>query len=63
MCKSSFDVVDRIDWLLWGVVIIVFLVIIIKVDEVGVIVVASLPLQAVTSEVSLLSTLKTCVVS
>ena len=63
MSKSSFDIVNRIDRLLRGVVVIVFLVIVIKVDEVCVVVVTSLPLRAIASEVPLLATLEACVTS
>ena len=49
--------------MLWGVVIIVFLVIVVKIDEIGIIVVVSLPLRAVTGEVSLLPALEACVIS
>ena len=62
MSKSSLDIVNRVDWLLRGVVVVVLLVIVVKIDEVGVIVIASLPLRAVTSEVSLLPALEACVV-
>ena len=63
MSKSSFNIIDGIDRLLRGVVVIVFLVIIVKINEIGVVVIASLPLQAIASEVSLLATLETCIVS
>ena len=63
MSKPSFDIVNGVDWLLRGVVIVVFLVIVVEIDEIGIIVVASLPLRAVAGEVPLLATLKTCVVS
>ena len=62
MSKSGLDVVNRVDWLLWGVVVVVFLIIVVKIDEVGIVVIASLPLGAITSKVSLLTTLEACVV-
>ena len=63
MSESSFNIVNRVDWLLRGVVVIVFLVIVVEIDEIGIIVVAPLPLRAIASEVSLLTALETCVVS
>ena len=63
MSKSSFDVIDRVDRLLWGVVIVVLLVIVVKIDEISVVIVAPLPLRAIAGEVSLLTALETCVVS
>ena len=63
MSKSGLDIVNRVDWLLWGVVIIVLLVIVVKIDEISVVIAASLPLRAIAGEVSLLTALETCVVS
>ena len=63
MSKSSFDIVNGVDWLLRGIVVVVLLVIIVKIDEVSIVVVAALPLRAVASEVSLLATLETRIVS
>ena len=63
MSKSSCDVVKGVSWLLQGVVVIVFLIIVVKIDEVGIVVIASLSLGAVAGEVSLLTALETCVVS
>ena len=62
MSESGFDVVNRVNGLLQGIVVVVFLVIVVKIDEIGIIVVASLPLRAVASEVPLLATLEACVV-
>ena len=62
MSESGFNIVNRVDRLR-GVVVVVFLVIVIKIDEIGIIVAASLSLRAVASKVSLLPTLETCVVS
>ena len=63
MSKSSFDVIKRIHWLLRGIIVVILLVIVIKIDEVGVVIIASLPLRAVTGEMSLLTALKTCIIS
>ena len=63
MSESGFNVVNRVDRLLRGIVVIVFLVIIVKIDEIGVVVVASLSLRAVAGKVSLLSALEACVIS
>ena len=63
MSKSGLDVINRVDWLLRGVVVVIFLVIVVKIDEIGVVVVASLPLRAITSKVSLLPTLEASVTS
>ena len=63
MSKSSFDVIDWVGWLLRSVVVIVFLVVVIEIDEVRIVVVAPLPLGAVASEVSLLAALETCIIS
>ena len=62
MSKSSFDIINQIDWLLRGVVVVVFLVIVVKIDEVGIVVTALLPLRAVTGKVPLLAALETCVI-
>ena len=61
MSESSFDVIEWIGWLLWGTTVVVFLVIVVEINEIGVIVIASLPLRAVAGEVSLLATLETCI--
>ena len=58
----SLDIVNRVDWLLRSIIVVVFLVIVIEIDEIGVIIVSSLPLRAVASEVPLLATLETCIV-
>ena len=63
MCKSSFNVFKGVIWLLWGAVVVVFLIIVVEVNEVGIVVIASLPLWTVAGEVSLLPTLETCIVS
>ena len=63
MGEPSFDVVNGVDWLLRGVVVVILLVIVVKIDEIGVVIVASLPLWAVAGEVSLLAALETSVVS
>ena len=62
MSKSGLYVVVWIDRLLWTIVIVVILIIIVEVDEVGVIVVVSLPLWAVTYKMSLLATLEARVI-
>ena len=62
MSKSGFNVVNGVNRLLRGVIVVVFLIIVVEIDEVGIVVVASLPLRAVTSEVPLLTTLEACVV-
>ena len=63
MSESGFNIVEWVCWLLWGVVVVVFLIIVVKVNEIGVVVIASLPLRAITGEVSLLTALETCVIS
>ena len=65
MCQSGFDVVQWIGWLLLGIVVIIFLIVFIEVNEVGIaiIIVAVLPLRAVVGKMLLLSTLEACVVS
>ena len=63
MGESGFNIVNRVDGLLRGVVVVVLLVIVVKIDEIGIVVVALLPLWAVAGEVPLLATLETCVVS
>ena len=63
MSKSSFDIVNGVDRLLWGVIVVVFLVIVVKIDEVGIIIIAPLSLWAVAGEMSLLTALETCIVS
>ena len=63
MCKSSFDIIKRVVWLLQGVVVIVFLVVVIEVDEVGIVVVVSLSLRAVMGKMFLLPALEASVVS
>ena len=60
MSESSFDVTKWVDWLLRGVIVIVFLIIVVKIDEIGVVIVL-LPLRAVTGKVSLLTTLEACI--
>ena len=62
MSKSGFNIVDRVDRLLRGVVVIVFLIIVVKIDEVSVIIVAPLPLRAVAGEMSLLPALEASVI-
>ena len=63
MSKSSFNIINWVDWLLRGVVVIVLLVIVVKIDEIGIVIVASLPLRAVAGEMSLLTALETCIIS
>ena len=63
MSEPSFDVINGVDLLLRGIVVIVLLIIVIEINKVGVVVAASLPLRAIASEVSLLPTLEACVVS
>ena len=63
MSKPSLDIVNRVDWLLRSVVFVVFLVIVVEIDEVGIVVVTSLSLRAIASKVSLLPTLEACIVS
>ena len=63
MSKLSLDIVNRVDWLLRGIIVVVFLVIVVKIDEIGVVIVAPLSLRAIAGEVSLLTALEACVVS
>ena len=63
MGEPCFDVVQGVGGLLWSVVFVIFLVIIIEVDEVCVVIIVALSLGAVTSKMPLLSTLEACVVS
>ena len=59
-----FEVIQQVGWLLWGIVVIVFLVIFIEIGEISIaIVVIVLPLGAVMGEVSLLPALEACIVS
>ena len=44
MSESSFDVVKQVRWLLQSVVVVILLVIVVKIDEVGVVIIAKLPL-------------------
>ena len=63
MSELSFDVVKRVCWLLRSVVVVILLVIVVKIDEVGVVIIATLPLGAVASEMPLLTALETCTIS
>ena len=63
MSESGFNIVNGVDWLLRGVVIVVLLVIVVKIDEISVVAVASLSLRAVAGEVSLLTALEASVIS
>ena len=63
MSESGFHIVNRVDWLLRGVIVVIFLVIVVKIDEIGVVIITSLPLQAIAGEMSLLTALETRVVS
>ena len=46
-----------------GIVVVIFLVIVVEIDEVGIVIVAPLPLGAVTGEMPLLSALEACIIS
>ena len=63
MSKPSFDVVNGVGRLLRGVAVIVFLIVIVEIDKVGIVIASSLPLRTVASKVSLLPALETRVVS
>ena len=63
MSELGFDIIEWVGWLLWGIVVIIFLVIVVEIDEVGIVVIASLPLGAVAGEMPLLTALEACVVS
>ena len=63
MCQLGFDIIQGVGWLLQGVIVIVFLVIVVEIDEVCVVVTTLLPLRAVASKVTLLSTLEAGVIS
>ena len=58
MGQSCFDVIYQIDWLLQGIVIVIFLIVVIEVNKVHIVVAALLPLRAVFSKVSLLPALE-----
>ena len=62
MCKSSFDVIEGVGWLLRGIAVVIFLIIFIEIDEVCIVVIAMLSLQTVASKMSLLSTLEAGIV-
>ena len=63
MGKSGFDVVNGVGRLLQGIAVIVFLIVVVEIDKIGIVIAASLPLRAVASKVSLLPALEACVVS
>ena len=63
MSEPSFNVVNGVGRLLRGIVVIVFLIVVIEIDKVGVVIAASLPLRAIVSKVSLLPTLEARVIS
>ena len=63
MSESGFDIIEWVRLLLWGVVVVVFLIIVVKIDEIDVAVTTSLPLRTVMGEMSLLTTLETGIVS
>ena len=63
MREPSLNVVNGVGRLLRSVAVIVFLIVVVEIDQIGIVVAASLPLRAVAGKVSLLPTLEACVVS
>ena len=63
MCKSGLDIIKGVSQLLQGIVVVVFLIIIIEVNEICIVVFMLLPLRAIMSEMSLLPTLEAGIAS